>query len=632
MDEHLIALSGDWALQRDFAVRSAGFPVQGLAVFAGEDEDSGLRAAARDPAFQEAVAWQNRMALRSAVLKLAADVRESPTRTERHADLVASYWQRYCSKNDTIGFFGPLAWGTIVDQGPALNMRSGPLVKERFVRLESWAVQALAETVDGELAVPMGLAPEQHLRQSLLRLPDPERSQGLASLDGLEAARAAVAAAERGRLAAALDEFDRVFSELTGREPVRGEQDRGGGRSPVYLDCMRDLDVEVGPGLVSELSMAMAALLTSSRWHCGQVYALARERFAAVTGADGPRPLAPLARQLFQAGWDLVGELGDHTAELQRRWAALLEEDAPETLAERAARAFSDYRPAWPMSVYHSFDIQIAATDVDAVNRGEFLVVLGDFHAGGNPLGQALFAQAHPHRERFLADHAADLGSRQVMLLPPAGGPLAMTARLYPASSRSTDVHILTERLSPMPDDYHTIRVEDLLVEGDSVTDKERSFKAPLVEAFFMPVFASAIRSFDPFGGPGALPRLTSGRTVLRRARWSEPAGEAPAEASAIPNWARALGMPRRVFVRSPLERKPIFVDFESPTLTRVLARFLRPAAQQSPEAQVEFTEMLPGPDDCWLAGEVGRYTSELRLVAVDVARREAVRLQHSTS
>ena len=38
MDEHLIALSGDWALQRDFAVRSAGFPVEGLEVFGGGDE------------------------------------------------------------------------------------------------------------------------------------------------------------------------------------------------------------------------------------------------------------------------------------------------------------------------------------------------------------------------------------------------------------------------------------------------------------------------------------------------------------------------------------------------------------------------------------------------------------------
>jgi hypothetical protein len=32
---------------------------------------------------------------------------------------------------------------------------------------------------------------------------------------------------------------------------------------------------------------------------------------------------------------------------------------------------------------------------------------------------------------------------------------------------------------------------------------------------------------------------------------------------------------------------------------------------------------MLPGPDDCWLADQTGqRYTSELRLVAVDLGRK----------
>jgi hypothetical protein len=53
---------------------------------------------------------------------------------------------------------------------------------------------------------------------------------------------------------------------------------------------------------------------------------------------------------------------------------------------------------------------------------------------------------------------------------------------------------------------------------------------------------------------------------------------------------------------RSPLERKPIYVDLESPTLLRVLARFLRPAAEKTPHAPVILTEMLPAPDECWLA------------------------------
>ena len=47
--------------------------------------------------------------------------------------------------------------------------------------------------------------------------------------------------------------------------------------------------------------------------------------------------------------------------------------------------------PAWYASGYHSADLQIAAPSVDALENGDFLVVLGDFHGGDNPLAQGLF-------------------------------------------------------------------------------------------------------------------------------------------------------------------------------------------------------------------------------------------------
>jgi len=53
------------------------------------------------------------------------------------------------------------------------------------------------------------------------------------------------------------------------------------------------------------------------------------------------------------------------------------------------------------------------------------------------------------------------------------------------------------------------------------------------------------------------------------------------------------------------------------------MCRQLRRAAADHPGRPVRFTEMLPGPDDCWLTEEHGRrYTSELRLVAVDLGRK----------
>ena len=49
-------------------------------------------------------------------------------------------------------------------------------------------------------------------------------------------------------------------------------------------------------------------------------------------------------------------------------------------------------------------------------------------------------------------------------------------------------------------------------------------------------------------------------------------------------------------------------------------ARALRRAAAGA--GRVEFTEMLPGPDECWLESDAGRHTSELRVLALDRAQR----------
>ena len=63
-----------------------------------------LRDVARDSRFREALIWQNRRALKTALdpLLRAAQARNSSTRQKEA--LVASYIQRYAAKNETIGF------------------------------------------------------------------------------------------------------------------------------------------------------------------------------------------------------------------------------------------------------------------------------------------------------------------------------------------------------------------------------------------------------------------------------------------------------------------------------------------------------------------------------------------------
>ena len=616
MDSHLLPLTSDWALWRDFAVRSAGFPVSGLEVFGPRGERAGLQGVAREGSFREAVTWQSREALASAVDKLAEGVTESPARQRRREDVVASYLQRYCAKNDTIGFFGPLAWGRFAEEGPAVDVRAAGLVRECVVHLEVWAVEALAQAVGFETVLPMGPFPERDLRDRLTRHPDSRvRERGLAALDRLEAARGVVADAKRDGLLEALVALDHIFEELTGRPAAWVEGDADGGRTVAYLDCMRDLDMTLGPGVLAELRATLPALLASSRWWCGIAYAAGRERLERIAAAHGPGPLAPMMGELAGAVWDLFGELGAEATELRRRWGVLLDEGEDATIAARAASMFADYGPAWPLSVYHSADLQIAAPSTDAIERGDFLVVLGDFHGGSNPLVQGIFARRHPDPDDFASRLDADVDGQMVVFFPHVGGS-RMTARLSPWLGSARHVHVVSGSLDAAPAGVRAVSVADLRVAGGQVTDRTGSFRVGLADLLWGPIFISAMRSFDPFGGRGP-GRVTVGRTILRRAQWRARPSELPQEPATLAAWARERGLPRRVFVRSPLERKPIYVDLESEVLLRVLARFLKPVAERAPEAPILFTEMLPGPDGCWLRDANGLYTSELRVVAL---------------
>ena len=78
----------------------------------------------------------------------------------------------------------------------------------------------------------------------------------------------------------------------------------------------------------------------------------------------------------------------------------------------------------------------------------------------------------------------------------------------------------------------------------------------------------------------------------------------------------------RFVFVRSSLEVKPIYVDFESPSAVSILAKVARRAIEHVGGARLTVSEMLPSLDRAWLPGAGGaRYTSELRVIAVDLAQ-----------
>ena len=186
---HLIRLTDDWALWRTVCLRAAGFPIHLLAdagrrrpgrrprtrssprdaaahaigrrpqrnragaAYAAEFTaavrrlSAALYEAASLPALREAVAWQNRHALTTgidALVRRGPEPAKRNTQHRQHEALVASYLQRYCAKNDTIGFFGPVGWSQI-DDDPGIRITHaapGRPLAARVTYLEGWAVRA----------------------------------------------------------------------------------------------------------------------------------------------------------------------------------------------------------------------------------------------------------------------------------------------------------------------------------------------------------------------------------------------------------------------------------------------------------------------------------------------------------
>jgi hypothetical protein len=79
-------------------------------------------------------------------------------------------------------------------------------------------------------------------------------------------------------------------------------------------------------------------------------------------------------------------------------------------------------------------------------------------------------------------------------------------------------------------------------------------------------------------------------------------------------NWARIHGIPRFVSYRVPVERKPAYLDFDSPIFVDIFSKMIRRTVDATlPGAMVDLSEMPPLFDQIWLADASGRrYTSEL--------------------
>ncbi|HEY6802269.1 MAG TPA: lantibiotic dehydratase [Pyrinomonadaceae bacterium] len=688
--------------------------------------------------FKEAVIWQNRKAYHNGISWL---LRHDPAVVPRNnlrirnEELIATYLQRYCLKNDTIGFFGPVGWARLVSHGAGVEMQPGDtLVAKRHVHPESWSIDKLTEilsadeslrrwcaprllpffriegttlhhpfngpvtiqeeyaavlaALDGirtavEIAVEIVAdpaidleteeevfaalsdlcdegfilwefeCPVAHAEQHLLRLierigDDQQRLRVMDLLRELQLARANVAAAagnptELDQNIAALED---TFERLTGATCTRSHGEMYAARTLVYEDCERALDVQIGPDVLEALGPPLSLLLDSARWFTFDLARRYREVFTNTysqlvkeTGSTTVEAVAFWHRiQPLMLGKEPPTLEATRIA-FQDRWASVLSLSydewrvnyTSEELRSRVQDHFATPSAGWRLGRYQCPDVMIAAENAAAIGRGDYQFIAGELHLGGNTLAAATFAYHHPAPGELIEAYECDLPEPCVIPISPRQWP-GVTARtaiglISPKDYRlALSYDALSSASGPsLPISAFVIEESD---QGVVARTRDGLINYELVEFFGTILSLLCASHFKILKRSKHTPRVTIDRLVVTREAWGFSAAELgfahqKEEAdrfAGLQRWARDNGIPRFVFVKTPLETKPFYVDFESPILINFFTRSVRNMlSEELEDSFITVSEMLPTPDQLWVTDALGqRYTAELRMVGIE--------------
>lgn len=705
-------------------------------------------ALAGDPMFREAVTWQNPGAVDSMLDPIIAKgpgAGRNASRRGKEAGIVR-YLSRYTTKNDTIGFFGPVCWVGVDDITDGLAMKAGPdLLRRRQVFLERWALSAYADTLAadpevrdwlpavvspslwlvpgsaawshpvlihptqgrieltaleaavlagcdartparvladtlaesseasaadpivrraedvlltlGRLAergivvwgidLPLSVLADRVLIEAVDRIGQPAvRGRVAAGLDRLLAARTAVAGAagDPAALRTAMRELDEEFVRTCGRAPTQAEGQTYAGRTLCYEETVRDLDLTVGADLLATCAAPLALLLDSARWlsaEIARVYLDALDELFAELAADRPDGVVSLGELWFLGQGMFYGPgakpVDDISAEFTRRWAALLGLDDSDRrrvqlhsagLADQVAREFPSEGPGWSAARYHSADIHLVFAD-ERYAVADARVVLGELHAAWNTADAACFVFGHDDPAQLRAWVAEELPPGRLIPLMPTSWP-RLTARTNNALVNPADYQ-LGFVSAPGADPERLIPITAMSVQRngsglEASTADGRTW--PLVEVFAELLATHAVDAFKLLGSFEHSPRVSIDRMIVVRESWCRPAGtldfvdvkDPAARYLAVRRWRAELGLPERVFVKTKVEMKPIYVDLSSPAHVEILCVTARAARREDgADSPVTISEMMPDLEQAWVRDADGaHYVSELRLQILD--------------
>jgi hypothetical protein len=467
-----------------------------------------------------------------------------------------------------------------------------------------------------------------------------ERQSWLEMLDRLEIQRQLFATGDLEIRQQALDNLTHILSSH-GIDLSRSQGKMYVGRFPVYEDCGRNLQVNLGNLLADDLQQTMDPVIELHHWLTTTVAARLHGYyldFWKTLNQEGKTvdflqfyhglqqqkldlQVVEEVRRILRQSWEKLhdrhinanekcDEIKLQPLELQQLLTELTEQEP------RGAH-FSNLTLR-----VHSPDFMLAAQDEEAIAGGHYVWVIGEIHPAVHTLSQPVAQPFCPYNEAI---------SQEVEeLLNPATATLADSPETYQRSHIDwLEVDSLYQVI--LPGCVGRVPPERCLPAGRGVVeltdgegaqeilyyrDRQTGFRQDLITVIPTELHRVCFTLAADLLGYGMSARVTCGRLILKRRSWDILPEELPTPGQPGENlcsyldwrqWARQRDMPRHVFVKLRDEPKPIYVDFANPLSLDLLEHLCK-----SPQA-MRFSEMRPSPNELWLRDSRGRYCSEFR-------------------
>ncbi|MGW6424850.1 hypothetical protein ACWF82_19415 [Nocardia sp. NPDC055053] len=652
-----------------------------------EDADAAagdqLREVLRRPEVGEAVFLSNPDAYRNMLVPYLSHEGVLNSRWRRVRRQMYTYVQRFCAKNETVSFFGPMAYGTA---GATTRLHRGrPRVRRVF--LSEWAVRTVIRAIardtrllphlrfhpvaptgtvapetfaelpiggtrfidlvrttgrpareiaadlrkllaDGAADVELGggeydTAPLSTLRDQLAAMPPlPARNEWIDRIDELESLRAALEDQPLDKRMVTVATLEQRFTEITGKPARRGAGATYADRAIFFEECSSEFDLEISEEQLAEWERRLTPLLEVAVAHGAATQQAAVE---VVRGA------------LTDAGHDPDESMT--LAAWSTRAAAALEEREASTSRFRTGHA--------PTYSGEAADEEISTLlEKAAALRGDRYAVVdlcpratGEHALPGAPL---IVARTHHHLlvHSWLATMFDDPGQFAADANEWITGCAGELVGLDFGRRNKGYYRFPGPEVAFRPLSWVDTRRKDLLT-PDEVTvtpvGEQVELRDPRGRRLRTYVPLSDFVKFPPTAAlshPQVVhpvfanaqrhqPEVEVEGVVVQRARWEVATDELTASTPSgrFLNLRRLARLTgsRFVFCRSATERKPYLLDLAAPLAADLLAHI----AKQPGELDIE--PMSPEPEMLWLRDQQGhRYTSEARIQVIGHDAEEA--------